>query len=329
MAKAIFEVEIEFFRQQALDWADQFEEVCFFQSNGYHDEYSNINSLLAVHAKLKFEFFEQGDTFEQLEKFRAKHPNTWMPGFFSYDLKNETESLTSRFENPLDFPEAFFFIPRTIIKFWEAKVEIESDNPQEIYAKIIRYNNASTSENCSNVKVERKMSKKEYLEAFDKLQGHIQRGDIYEVNLCQEFFVKEVKINPLLLYSKLNSLSPTPFSCYVKVGNKFILSASPERFLAKRGNQLVSQPIKGTAPRGKTIEEDEQIKRTLRSNPKELAENVMIVDLVRNDLTKSALPGTVRADKQFEIHSFKQVHQLISTISCQLAKNTSAIQAIK
>lgn len=329
MAKAIFEVEIEFFRQQALDWADQFEEVCFFQTNGYHDEYSNINSLLAVHAKLKFEFFEQGDTFEQLEKFRAKHPNTWMPGFFSYDLKNETESLTSRFENPLDFPEAFFFIPRTIIKFWEAKVEIESDNPQEIYAKIIRYNNASTSENCSNVKVERKMSKKEYLEAFDKLQGHIQRGDIYEVNLCQEFFVKEVKINPLLLYSKLNSLSPTPFSCYVKVGNKFILSASPERFLAKRGNQLVSQPIKGTAPRGKTIEEDEQIKRTLRSNPKELAENVMIVDLVRNDLTKSALPGTVRTDKQFEIHSFKQVHQLISTISCQLAKNTSAIQAIK
>ncbi len=329
MAKAIFEIEIETFRQQALSWADQFEELCFFQSNGYHDEYSNIDALLAVQAKVKFESVTQGDVFEKLEEFRAKHPNTWMPGFFSYDLKNETEDISSRFENTVGFPEIFFFIPSITLLFWDNTVQIESDDPQHTYTEIIRYSKPLKSEVCPNIHVQRKMSKKDYLIAFRKMHEHIQRGDIYEVNLCQEFYANKVTIDPLILYTKLNNISPTPFSGYFKFENKYILSASPERFLAKRYNQLISQPIKGTAPRGQTPDEDEKIKQVLQQNPKELAENVMIVDLVRNDLTKSAMSGTVRTNKQFEVHSFKQVHQLISTVSCQLATNISAIQAIK
>lgn len=329
MAKAIFEIETETFRKQALSWADQFEELCFFQSNGFHDEYSNINSMLAIQAKYTFESDAQNDTFEQLEKFRAKHPNSWMPGFLSYDLKNETENINSSFENKLGFPEAFFFVPNILLRFWDTSVEIESDDPKNTYTEIIRYTDQPESDDFSTIQVQPIMSKTEYLSAFNKMQEHIQRGDIYEVNLCQEFFAEQVKINPRTLYTKLNTLSPTPFSCYFKNGSQYILSASPERFLAKRFNQLISQPIKGTAPRGKTSEEDERIKQTLRNNPKEIAENVMIVDLVRNDLTRSAMPGTVKTNKKFEIHSFKQVHQLISTITCQLSSNISAIQAIK
>src|SRR5690606_31301400 len=252
MAIAIFDIEIETFRQKALNWANQFDDVCYFQSNGFRDEYSNIDAFLAVQAKYAFEPFQQGKVFEELVIFRAKHPNKWMPGFFSYDLKSETENVTSRFDNPLGFPEAYFFIPETTIQFWDEKVEIESDNPHEVFTKILQQSSVINSMQNKSLLVQSKMSKEDYVNAFNSMQAHIKRGDIYEVNLCQEFFAHDVEINPLSLYKKLNHISPTPFSCFFKYGSKFILSASPERFLAKRANQLISQPIKGTAPRGKS-----------------------------------------------------------------------------
>src|SRR5690606_12951633 len=168
-----------------------------------------------------------------------------------------------------------------------------------------------------------------YFDAFEHMISHIRRGDIYEVNLCQEFFAENAVINPFDVYQKLNTISPTPFSTFFKLNDKFILSASPERFLAKRENTLISQPIKGTAPRGKSIKEDQENIEQLRNNPKEIAENVMIVDLVRNDMTRSALPGTVAAERKLEVHSFKQVHQLISTITCTISKEINDVLAIK
>jgi para-aminobenzoate synthetase component 1 len=173
------------------------------------------------------------------------------------------------------------------------------------------------------------MSKPEYLEAFSKLKTHIQRGDIYEVNLCQEFYAEGATIDPLLTYRELNRVSPTPFSTFFKIRDRYILSASPERFLAKRGETLVSQPIKGTAPRGRSPEEDSRIIKELRNNPKEIAENVMIVDLVRNDMTRSAKPGTVAAENKLEVKSYQQVHQLVSTVTCTKNPCISDIEAIK
>lgn len=329
MTTAVFQVDTLQFERQALQWAQQFEEVCFFQSNGYHDEYGRVDRLLAVEAVESFSA-EQGGAFATLEKFRAKYPNSWMPGFFSYDLKNEIEALTTSFPDRLAFPDAYFFIPRILIHFRKQEVEIEAPQPDEIYQAILSFQPTEEDlQTPQDMVFQKRMSKEAYLEAFQKLQQHIRLGDIYEVNLCQEFYTENVQLSPIAVYQALNQISPTPFSCFFKIRDKYILSASPERFLAKRGDNLISQPIKGTAARGSSAEEDRTIAERLKNNPKEIAENVMIVDLVRNDLTRSAQAGTVRADRQLEVQTFKQVHQLVSTITCQKQLTISDVMAIR
>ncbi len=148
-------------------------------------------------------------------------------------------------------------------------------------------------------------------------------------NFCQEFFAEDTVIDPLAVFLKLNEISPNPFAAFFKWKGNYVLCASPERFLAKRGEKLISQPIKGTAKRGVDDAEDEAIKQELRNHTKEQQENVMIVDLVRNDLTRSAKQGTVKTEELFGIYTFNQVHQMISTVVCELEDGISAIQAIK
>ncbi|RYZ97800.1 MAG: anthranilate synthase component I family protein, partial [Sphingobacteriaceae bacterium] len=168
-----------------------------------------------------------------------------------------------------------------------------------------------------------------YIATANQIKQHISRGDIYVTNFCQEFYADDAAIDPLDTFFKLNSISPNPFSCFFKLRDKFILCASPERFLAKRGTQLISQPIKGTAKRSIDEHEDKQNKDSLKLHTKELQENVMIVDLVRNDLTRSARQGTVKTEELFGIYSFAQVHQMISTVVCELDEQITAVQAVK
>lgn len=328
MVKSLFEVKHQQFESKALAWAQQFEQVCFLHSNQHQDSYSTIDSLLAVDASAVFESETTTDTFTRLENFRTKHHDKWMLGFFGYDLKNELEDLYTSFPNNLGFRDCFFFIPKVIIKICKHQVEIEADDPELVFAQIEKAV-IPDFQQTNHLLLKKRFSKEEYFQAFNKLKEHIFRGDIYEVNLCQEFYAEHANINPLVTFKKLSQISPTPFSTFFKINDKYILSASPERFLAKRGYKLISQPIKGTAPRGATAAEDLKIKETLRNNPKEIAENVMIVDLVRNDMTRSAMPGTVAAERKLEVHSFKQVHQLISTITCTKNKYISDIEAIK
>lgn len=328
MAKASFEVNTDLFKEKALHWAQNFKNVCFLQSNGYTDKYAKVSSLLATDALDSFKATEKS-AFEKLEKFKAKHPNSWMFGFFSYDLKNEIEDLQTKSPNTVGFPDIHFFIPKTVIQFFDSEVEIITAHPESIFQSINETLIPTPGLLTARIKLQHRLSKEDYFTAFHKLMDHINRGDLYEVNLCQEFFATHVQKDPVELYNRLNSISPTPFSAFFKLDNKYILSASPERFLAKRKQSLISQPIKGTAPRGKDPLEDSFIREQLRNNPKEIAENMMVVDLVRNDMTQSALPGTVVTEQKLKVHSFKQVHQLISTISCTLSPNLSPIQAIK
>lgn len=174
-----------------------------------------------------------------------------------------------------------------------------------------------------------KFSKEEYINIVNRLKAEISAGNIYETNFCIEFFGNSAEINPVQVYEKLSMGSPTPFSNYFKWFDKFIIGASPERFLAKRGNKLISQPIKGTAKRGLSAHEDLENITALANHPKERQENVMIVDLVRNDLTKSAKPGTVKVEELFGIYTFKQVHQMISTVVCEAKENLSVIAILK
>lgn len=313
------------FKQKALHWANQFDVCCFLDSNQYKDAYSAYDFVIAAAVQSELKCIS-GTAFDQLKAFQAANQQ-WLFGFFSYDLKNETENLHSNHADQLNFPDLYFFVPKYLIAFKNGKVEVllgDEDLLDEINSFPVE-----TKHQVTALSIQQKLSKVQYISKIESLKSHIIRGDIYELNFCQEFFAENAQINPVETFEALNQLSPTPFAGYFKVHNQYILSATPERFMCKRGKRLISQPIKGTAKRSTNPDTDEQIKRDLRNDIKEQAENVMIVDLVRHDLTKSAVKGTVKVDELFGIYSFPQVHQMISTISCELAPNIHFIDAIK
>lgn len=317
----------ETFTQKALQWAAQFDSVCYLDSNGYRDNYGNIDVFIAIGASASF-VSDGKDTFAKLQHFIDSHPNSWIPGFLGYDLKNEIEDIHSQHPNHTGFPDAYFFVPRYTLLIGQYNVEIKGEDPGVIIKQIESINITEQPLGFKgNLKY--RMNRSTYFSAFAALQNHIRKGDCYEVNLCQEFYAENVSVNPLEAYRKLNEVSPTPFSCFFKFGQQYILSASPERFLSKNGKTLLSQPIKGTAPRGKNAQEDEALKLALVGNPKEISENIMIVDLVRNDLTRSAKPGTVKASELLQIHSFRQVHQLVSTITCEIRDGLKESETIQ
>jgi para-aminobenzoate synthetase component I len=180
-----------------------------------------------------------------------------------------------------------------------------------------------------NIKIEQKISKRNYIEKVAKMLSHINRGDIYEANFCMEFYAENVKLNPIEVYQKLEAISEAPFSVFFKNNTDYLLSASPERYLRKEDTKVISQPIKGTAKRYEDPELDKKSKIELSQNPKERTENIMIVDLVRNDLSHTAIKGSVIVEELCGIYSFKQVHQMISTISAEVLHTTSPIDIIK
>lgn len=317
--------------KKAQFWASSFSTLCIFDSNGFQDKHSAFSMALAVGIKDSFET-SNSDSLKNLQLFLSQHQGEFIAGYLGYDLKDELAELSTNKQDKLNldllnFPTSFFFVPETLIIFNDGEVEILSSDPSSILRSIQSYE-IDKEDTSFTGEIKPRMSREEYGIAFRKTQHHIQQGDIYEMNLCQEFYAERVDLNPFLIYQQLNELSPNPFSCYFRNGNQYILSASPERFLAKRGTHLISQPIKGTAPRGKTATEDEDNQKALQNNPKDISENVMIVDLVRNDLTQVAKKSSVRVDELLGLYSFPQVHQLISTISCTLKKETDFSQIV-
>lgn len=317
--------ELILFKQKALLWANQFEVCCCFDSNEYRGRYSKYDFLLAAGTTAQLSAVA-GDAFLALKDFYVKNQR-WIFGFLSYDLKNEVEELTSAHADQLGFPDLFFFVPKYLLAVKDGKIEVIT-GPADLVEMINGLADQSF-ENPAQVPVQARISQSGYLEKVEELRRHIAKGDSYEINFCQEFFAEKAVIDPYQVYLNLNRLSPTPFSGFFKTGDKYILSASPERFLCKRGTQLISQPIKGTAKRSPDPQEDELIKIHLRNSTKEQAENVMIVDLVRNDLTKSAVKGTVKVEELFGIYTFPQVHQMISTVSCTLNPDIHPVDAVR
>ncbi|OFY93112.1 MAG: aminodeoxychorismate synthase, component I [Bacteroidetes bacterium RIFCSPLOWO2_12_FULL_31_6] len=249
--------------------------------------------------------------------------NNWKIGFISYDYKNHIEHLSSNHTDEIGFPDEFFFSPQLLVEIFEHKINIHFDDEifNEAALRTLVHQLSIQEVQKSEVlfvKMLPVVTKENYLKNVVKLKKHIQQGDIYEVNYCQEYVAQEVQINPIDTYFKLNKKSPTPFSCFVKFNNKFLLCASPERFMSKIGNKISSQPIKGTIKRGTTLQEDEELKNQLQNDSKERSENIMIVDLVRNDLAKIATRNSVKVEELCGIYTFPQVHQLISIISAEL-----------
>ncbi|PBQ32607.1 aminodeoxychorismate synthase component I [Sphingobacteriaceae bacterium] len=175
----------------------------------------------------------------------------------------------------------------------------------------------------SPLQLKSRTSKAEYLKNVLTLKGHIQKGNVYEINYCIEFYSDNAHIDPLNVFLKLNELSKAPYSQILKLGDDFIISASPELFLKKEGDNLITKPIKGTIKRGKTKEEDLALKNELQNTIKERTENVMAVDVARNDLSMFAKKGSVTVNKLYNIETFETVHQMVSTVSCEIKDGTS------
>jgi len=318
--------DVALFRKQVLRWANRFEVCAIYDSNNFEDPYSEFDLLVAVDFNDKLET-NYGNAFQQLEIFRSNNAG-WIFGGLGYDLKNEIEELHSNNEDPIQFPDLFFFSPKHLLLLKGNKLSIKSNQGESIAKEIFEVTIPDV-EPTLRTDIQCKFSKEKYIKTVNQLKAEISAGNIYETNFCIEFFSDSTEINPVLVYEKLSLNSPTPFSNYFKWFDKYIIGASPERFLAKRGNKLISQPIKGTAKRGQNTEEDLENKNALANHPKERQENVMIVDLVRNDLTKSAKPGTVKVEELFGIYSFRQVHQMISTVVCEAKDDLNVVDILK
>ncbi|MBB6610299.1 anthranilate synthase component I family protein [Pontibacter sp. Tf4] len=306
-------VSPEALRLKVLAWADTFPLVAYYYDHQLPYPHQGFRHMLAVSAGKPLTI-DHNNPFESL---RAQlQQKQLLCGYLGYDLKNSIEKLHSSHPDGLGFPELFFFVPDVILHFNESGVTIEyTDAYSESVLQTIVATPVPEPVKPEGIIIQQRVARQDYIRNVEKVKQHILEGDVYELNYCMEFFAEQADVAPLPLYLALSEASPTPFSGYLKCNDKYLLCASPERFLKKEGTTIVSQPIKGTIKRGKTEEEDEQLRHQLRHDEKELAENMMIVDLVRNDLSRSCATGSVNVEEMFGIYGFRQVWQMISTIT--------------
>lgn len=318
------------FIQKACTWAQQFDTVCILDNNRISNALGlqEIEFALAVGCIDSVRGTGDGD-WDEFKFFIDKHSGqTPVFGYLSYDLKNQLEDLHSNNKDEIGFDPLFFFAPLHIILIDQhGQLMVMSENGNEIMQQI-----EATEVILSNAQaltMHAKVSKEKYIETVNKIKAQIVEGNVYELNYCVEFYAEHSSIDPLQTYFALQQISPTPFASLFKHENKFLLCASPERFMRKSLNKLYSQPIKGTVRRSADAKEDQAHIEELRNSEKEKAENLMIVDLVRNDMAKSSEVGSVTVDELYGIYSFKQVHQMISTVSSTIIDGIHPADALE
>ncbi len=315
------------FLEKATTWCQQFQVFTILDSNTHTDNYTNYDCIIAAdYIEILEADYQQA--FPSLSHFIEKHAHQWLFGGLGYDLKNAVEKLESNNMDKLGFPDCFFFAPKHILLLKGDGLEIVSP-VANLYQEIINYTSERETAPQNIQDIQQRLTKEEYIRQVNSIREHIRIGDIYETNFCVEFYAENASLAPATVFKRLNESSSAPFASFMRWFDKYIICASPERFIAKRGNKLISQPIKGTSKRGKNEIEDQQLKEALYHHPKERQENVMIVDLVRNDLSKIAKAGSVRVEELFGIYSFKQVHQMISTVVCEVGPQLPFVEIIK
>ena len=297
-----------------LNWSSRFNIFCFLDNNQYHFEIPAFDCLLAAGCKRSV-VLDRNDLFTSLKQFYDGNPS-WLFGHISYPENKMAQP------DPIGFEDGFFFEPEILVTLKEQTLTIESDseNHTSVFEAIDAQPAIITKKNSTSVRIQHTETREQYLEKIASLKRHIQRGDCYEINYCQAFFAEDATIDPLYLYNALTSVSPNPFAAMYKLNDRYCLCASPERFIKKTGQLVISQPIKGTSKRNLSDTlADIQSKEQLLHSEKDKTENVMIVDLVRNDLSRICTEGSVKVQELFGIYSFPQVHQMISTIEGKVA----------
>lgn len=315
-------------KENLLNRSRAFDHAIWLDSNDHKDRYSSFDACLAIGKSRTI------GNLDELKKFTAQSQD-WLFGYFSYDLKNDFEDLVSANHDELGFPVLYFFQPQKIIILKGEKLQFlyldEVSHEIDLDFNSLNLNileDILETYDKKPIKIKMRIHKDAYFDKAAKFLEHIHRGDIYEANFCQEFFAEEVSIDPWAIHSKLNAISEPPFSVFMRLKNHYLMCASPERYLKKIGTKIISQPIKGTAKRGQTAQEDGALAEKLATDEKERAENIMIADLVRNDLSKSAKKGSVTVEELCKVYSYKQVHQMISTIISEVDESKSPVDLI-
>ena len=303
-------------------WASQFQIFCGLDGSDSTDPDYAFPSLLAIGARRSFELDEK-KSLNELDAFLTDSNYGYLVQV-GYGLKDRLEEMHSRHDDPIGFPTLYVFEPEILIRFTEnGKILIQGDDPLAVWQQLMEHDTTSSDVPMPSIDFQARCSKEVYLEQLNRVKAHLQRGDCYELNYCQEFFAENVRIDPFHVYVQMNPIVRAPFSCLYRNGSRWLIGGSPERFLKKDGDRLESQPMKGTAPREKDPVVDTSNAEALRQSEKDRSENIMVVDLVRNDLSRIAQRGSVSVDSLCELRSFPQVHQLVSTVRARIRSDIS------
>ena len=328
-----FSIEpIAHLNKKLLRWAQQYDTAIWLDSNKDEQTYTNFDSILAIDEFTSLQT-DAEHAFEKLKEYQSITQD-YLFGYLSYDVKNDAEKLTSTNIDELGFAELFFFQPQKILFIKDNQIEFqyltivedEIDTDFKVICDLVLKPQSTI---ISEREIKSRISKKDYHQKVDKILEHIHKGNIYEANFCQEFYAENTRINPLYIFEDLNIISEAPFATFFKIDTQYLLSASPERYLKKEGPKIISQPIKGTAKRFEDPLQDQKTATDLSQDTKERSENIMIVDLVRNDLSKSAKKGSVQVEELCKVYSFKQVHQMISTVVSEIKEDVHPVDVIK
>ncbi len=303
------------FRARALQWAAQFAHCAYYEHNDLqHSAPGTFGRMLAVAPAAP----GAPTTLAELPAYLQPEPGQPRPvfGFVTYEVKNEIEALSSQNPSGLAWPAVHFFAPETWLRWQPDTLEIHGRTSGVLAA--ILATRVPEAALAAVPPLRPRMPQAAYLAAVEAVREDILNGEAYELNLCQEFYAEGVALDPVAAFWRLNDVSPAPYAGFLRYHDHYLLCASPECFLTQQQGVISSQPIKGTRRRGSSPAEDEAQRRALLHDEKERAENLMIVDLVRNDLARVARPGTVRVPELFGTYGFRHVWQLISTVAADL-----------
>ena len=228
-----------------LHWANQCNICVILDNHQYTSAFQKTEYLVAAGAIQTFSTTPA--SLAALSRFIHEEAD-WLFGHINYDFKYANGPSVSPHYDPIGFPDIFFFQPETILQLTGNTLTIASSiqSPTVIWQELIQTKCGNDSTMQNNLHMQARISSEDYFAALEQLLQHIKRGDCYELNFCQEFFATDASIDPIATYQQLTKISPNPFAAFYKLEDKYVLCASPERFLQKKNNRLISQPIKGT-----------------------------------------------------------------------------------
>ena len=322
--------DVSSFKKKLLKWSEKSVTSVFLNSNNHKSQINNYEAILALDSYSEIPY-TRNNSLNKLDNF-LKNTQDWVFGYLSYDLKNELENLESKNIDSFDLPNLFFFQPKKIWLVSNSNVEalyLDGNQIDDDWTEINKINLSEKFSKSNKIILKERLKKNQYQNKIKLLLDHIKRGDIYEANFCMEWFSQNANIIPSEVYIKLNEISKTPMSAFFKNKNLNLLSSSPERYIKRIKDRVVSQPIKGTSRRDQNDMVDSKLMNELEANIKERSENIMIVDLIRNDLSRFSIPGSVIVKELCKVYPFKQVHQMISTVESKIKSNLSSSEIIK